>query len=323
VLHGRFEFNGETHRLPDPIDWLHNPSTDVEWHILLHKFYYAAGLGQRWQPAATPAYAQRWAALLDGWMRQVPPGFIAADVTGRRVQNWIYSLHAFVARRRRTKRRWIRPSSAGCWCRCTSRSSSCAPPHAQAQPPHAGAVRHLPGRRGLPEMARAAHWRRFALDETLANMQADLLPDGVHCELSTDYHHLAVRNWLQVRSWPRANGVPVPAAMDAAAAGTRVQPARAPAHGVVPSLSDGDARSYLGLLAQGAALFGREDMRFVATQAPAARRRNVRGPALRGQRLPRRCAAAGARGRLTLRARSTWSSTAARWAKATTATSTA
>ena len=32
--------------------------------------------------------------LIDGWIAQTPPGFIAADVTGRRVQNWIYSLHA-------------------------------------------------------------------------------------------------------------------------------------------------------------------------------------------------------------------------------------
>lgn len=37
LMHGRFEFNGETHSLGDPIDWLHNPSADIEWHILLQK----------------------------------------------------------------------------------------------------------------------------------------------------------------------------------------------------------------------------------------------------------------------------------------------
>ena len=33
VLMGLFELNGETHTLPSPIDWLRNPSADLEWHI--------------------------------------------------------------------------------------------------------------------------------------------------------------------------------------------------------------------------------------------------------------------------------------------------
>jgi uncharacterized heparinase superfamily protein len=95
VLDGRFDLVGQTHRLPDPIDWLRNPSADVEWHIMLHKFYYAVGLGLAYERGGDERYRSRWMALLDGWMRAVPPGFIAADVTGRRVQNWIYSLGSF------------------------------------------------------------------------------------------------------------------------------------------------------------------------------------------------------------------------------------
>ena len=96
LLDHRFGFNGEWHRLPEPMDWLHNPSADIEWHILLHKFYYAPGLGQAWQRSGDVRYVQRWQQLLEGWMASTPVGFIAADVTGRRVQNWIYSLQAFV-----------------------------------------------------------------------------------------------------------------------------------------------------------------------------------------------------------------------------------
>ena len=96
ITAGRFEFNGETHALPEPLAWLHNPSTDIEWHILLHKFYYAAGLGRAYLASGEARYAKRWAQLLDGWMQSTPPGFIAADVTGRRVQNWIYSLHGIL-----------------------------------------------------------------------------------------------------------------------------------------------------------------------------------------------------------------------------------
>jgi hypothetical protein len=81
---------------------------DVEWHILLHKFYYAVGLGLAWQRTATRATCGAWRQLLDGWMRGTPPGFIAADVTGRRVQNWIYSLHYLVLHA--APRRWTAPS---------------------------------------------------------------------------------------------------------------------------------------------------------------------------------------------------------------------
>ena len=269
LMQGRFEFNGETHALADPVDWLTNPSADIEWHILLHKFYYAVGLSRAWQASGDARYVRRWAQLIDGWMRVTPPDFIAADVTGRRVQNWIYSLHGLVMHDRLDGpapldavffRRMLHSIHEQVEYLCD---------HLTPKRNHrtlellaiclAGAV--------FPEFRRAAYWRELALRETLANLQADLLADGVHCELSTDYHHLALRNWLQVRHLAADNGVAVPAAMDLAL--QRALEFSMHVHkpdGVVPSLSDGDARSYLALLLQGAQLFDRGDMRFVATQ---------------------------------------------------------
>ncbi|WP_088278334.1 alginate lyase family protein [Ideonella sp. A 288] len=279
IMQGRFEFNGETHALTDPIDWLTNPSRDVEWHILLHKFYYAAGLSQAWHATGDVAYVRRWAQLIDGWMRVTPVGFIAADVTGRRVQNWIYSLHGMVMNDRPDAQS---PVDAGFFRRMLHSL------HAQVEficanltPKRNHRTLELlaVGLAGVvfPEFRRAAHWREFALAETLVNVRADLMADGVHCELSTDYHHLAVRNWLQVRTLAARNGVPVPLALDEALEQALEfslhvhQPS-----GIAPSFSDGDARSYLPLLRQGAQLFGRDDMLFVATQgreghAPSAR----------------------------------------------------
>ena len=279
LMQGRFEFNGETHALADPLDWLSNPSSDIEWHILLHKFYYAAGLSQAWQASGDARYVRRWAQLIDGWIRVTPPDFIAADVTGRRVQNWIYSLHGLVMHDRPDQ---TAPVEAGFLRRMLHSLHEqveylCA--NLTPKRNHrtlellaiclAGAV--------FPEFQRAAHWRAFALRETLANIQADLLADGVHCELSTDYHHLALRNWMQVRNLAANNGETVPAAMDEAL--ERALEFSLHVHkpdGIVPSFSDGDARSYLPLLLQGAQLFDREDMRFVATRGrqgtPPARR---------------------------------------------------
>lgn len=268
LMAGRFEFNGETHALPDPIDWLRNPSDDVEWHILLHKFYYAAGLGQRYQATGDAACARRWADLIDSWMQQTPVGFIAADVTGRRVQNWIYSTRAFVAH----GVRHVAPVDAGFFRRMLESL------HAQVEFLCANLTPKRNHRTlelyaiflagvAFPEMARAAHWRAFAMEQTLVNMRADLLPDGVHCELSTDYHHLAVRNWLHVRTLAVRHGVPVPGEMDALLehALNFALHVHKP-DGKIPSLSDGDVRSFLPLLAQGAELFRRDDMRWVATQ---------------------------------------------------------
>ena len=268
VMQGRFEFVGQSHTLPDPIDWLHNPSVDVEWHILLHKFYYAAGLGQRWRNTGDEAVARRWASLLDGWMQQVPAGFIAADVTGRRVQNWIYSLQAFVC----TGGALAAPVDPAFFRRLLLSLHEqveylCA--HLTPKRNHRTLELYAIFLAGvaLPEMAQAAHWRRFAMEQTLVNMQQDLLPDGVHCELSSDYHHLAVRNWLHVRTLAARHGVPVPALMDRLL--ERALHFSLHVHqpqGVVPSLSDGDVRGFLPLLDQGAALYGRSDMRWVASQ---------------------------------------------------------
>ncbi|MFO1219226.1 MAG: alginate lyase family protein [Burkholderiaceae bacterium] len=276
LMQGRFEFNHELHTLPDPVDWLANPSADVEWHILLHKFYYAPGLGAAFLQTGDADYARRWMQLIDGWMRSVPPGFIAADVTGRRVQNWIYSLRAFADARAVHPDR-VAPIDAAFLRRMLESLREqveflCT--HLTSKRNHRTLELYAIFLAGvaLPEMARAAHWRAFALAETLANLRADLLADGVHCELSSDYHHLALRNWLHVRRLAARHGVPVPAEMDALlerALGFCLHVHKP--DGVSPSLSDGDARGFLELLAQGAELYGRDDMRWAATRGRAGR----------------------------------------------------
>jgi hypothetical protein len=269
LLEGRFQFNGETHVLPDPIDWLHNPSSDIEWHILLHKFYYAVGLGLAFERSGDARYVRRWVELIEGWMRVTPPGFIAADVTGRRVQNWIYSLHLFVGHAAHDSAASIAPDFHRRLLVSLHEQVEYLCANLTDKRNHrtlellaiflAGVV--------FPEMRLAAHWREFALKETVANLHSDLLPDGVHCELSTDYHHLVLKNALNFRRLATGNGVTVPAAFDAALQSALAfslhvhQPS-----GSVASLSDGDARGYLDLLRQGAEIFGRADLRYVATQ---------------------------------------------------------
>ncbi len=269
LLIGRFEFNAETHRLSDPIAWLHNPSADVEWHILLHKFYYAVGLGLAFERSGDARYIQRWVELIDGWMRATPPGFIAADVTGRRVQNWIYSLHLFVGHAAHDSSAQIPPAFHTRLLHSLHEQVEYLCANLTEKRNHRTLELYAIFLAGVvfPELRRAAHWRAFALEQTVANLDCDLLADGVHCELSTDYHHLVLKNALNFRRLAAMNGVAVPGSFDEALQrGLEFSLQVHKPDGIVPSLSDGDARSYLDLLAQGAELYGRADMLYVATQ---------------------------------------------------------
>ncbi len=266
ILNNRFEFNGESFDMPDSIDWLTNPSRDVEWHILLHKFYYAVGLGLAFDETGDRIYLDKWVALTQSWIEQTPLDFIAVDVTGRRVQNWVYAYYYFVDQ---------------------AKYDSCCPLfHLQLLESIAAQVNFLcanltPARNHrtlelyaiflagvvFPEMKDAKSWVEFSLPEIARNMQTDLLPDGVQCELSTDYHQLVLKNYLCVRRLAKLNAIAVPRNMDERL--VKALEFSMYVHkpdGIVPSLSDGDARSFLDLLMQGHELYGREDMRYVATR---------------------------------------------------------
>ena len=95
VLEHRFSFVGEEYALGAEIDWLRNPSQDLEWHILLHKFYYAPGLARRYSLTGEIQYKDCFENLVRTWISQTPVGYIAADVTARRIQNWIYAWRLF------------------------------------------------------------------------------------------------------------------------------------------------------------------------------------------------------------------------------------
>ncbi len=267
ILQNRFEFNNETYTLKDPIDWLNNPSEDIEWHILMHKFYYAVGLGMAYNQTGYQGYREKWVELTTSWIDTgVPSGYIAGDVTGRRIQNWVYAYFHFVL---------------------IENSNSISPEfnhkfltslHRQTQ----YLVDHLAPARNhrtlelygvflvavvFPEFADSTKWLEFSLDEIVKNMQSDLQEDGVHCEQSTDYHHIVLKNYLCIRRLAAMNQIAVPIVMDVLL--VKALEFAMHAHrpdGIIPSFSDGDSGSFLDLLKQGHDLYGRNDMLYVATQ---------------------------------------------------------
>lgn len=252
IMDGVFAFNGETHALGLELNWLKNPSPDQEWHILLHKFYYGVGLARAYEATEDRAYLDRWVGLTASWLDQhVPADFIAADVTGRRLQNWVYAWSIYV-RSPHMPARFHRDFLTSV--------------HAQTtrllQILHKGRNHRTLELHAIflvavafPEFADAPHWLAFALTQLEANAAADFQADGAHCEQSPHYHCIVLRNFLNVVRLARLNDVTLGEellqtlrrALNFAAWMHRPD-------GAIPALSDADGGAYGTMLRDGAVL---------------------------------------------------------------------
>ncbi len=276
ILLNRFEFNHELHQLTDHFDWASNPSRDIEWLILLHKFYYAVGLGIAYHETKNQRYFEKWMDLTSSWIDTVQLDHLSSDVAGRRIQNWIFAHYYFVTLNS-----------------CVSVSESfylkfLKSIHDQV----AYLIDHLTPARNhrtlelyavflaavvFPEMKQATAWLDFAKEELLKNIQKDILSDGVHCELSTDYHHIVLKNYLNIRQLAAMNQISMPKEID-------IQIKKAlefslfvhKPDGLIPSLSDGDTRSFLELLEKGARFYQSEEMLYVASKGKSGHAPSVR-----------------------------------------------
>ena len=266
ILENRFSFNDECHHLSEDFEWKHNPSSDKEWLILLHKFYYAVGLAEDYAINGNKDYARKWLELTQHFIDTVPLDFLPCDVMGRRVQNWIFAHYYFISQ---TKSLLITPEFYLKFLESL---------HAQ--------VSHLcanltPARNHrtielyaifmtavvFPEFQASEEWLEFSKQELLSNLQNDLLDDGVQCELSTDYHMLVLRNYLGIMTLARLNHIDMPSQMH-----SLIKKALEFAlyihkpDGNIPSLSDGDSRTFLSVLKQGYGLYGDDHLLYAAMQ---------------------------------------------------------
>lgn len=235
---GWFTVHGERLQLGDPVDWSTNPSPDIEWHIVLHKFHHAPALVQQWRNTGETRHVELLAQHLDGWIAAVPPGFIAADVTGRRVRNWVFALAlldgAFgpLAETMEVSLReqvgWLRANL-----------------HAQRNHRTLELFAVFIAGVWLGER----EWTDFAMVELLANAQADFLPDGVHVERSSHYHCIALRNLIEAVDAADDNGLAVPPDLRAIIArANRFAHALHKPDGMIPALSDADTGDYRAML---------------------------------------------------------------------------
>ncbi|MEZ5666129.1 MAG: alginate lyase family protein [Alphaproteobacteria bacterium] len=281
VMENRFDLVGETHAFQGPIDWLANPSADLEWQILLHKFYFSVGLGSAYGRTGERGYLDKWIELTTSWMDRVQPDLLAGRsllnselfvaVTGRRLQNWIYAYTYFVHAPAPVlfadgfHRRFLGSVQAQ-----TEQLIQTVSPARNHRTIELAAI--FLASVTFPELEGARRWLEFSSDALWDNIRDDLLPDGVQCELSTDYHHLVLRNYLSVLRLARMNGITAPRDVD--------ERLRCALHfslhvhkpdGTIPSLSDGDVGDYRALLRQGHELFDDPSWLYGATAGKQGR----------------------------------------------------
>lgn len=242
LLGARFTALGETHAIGTPVDWRNNASSDIEWLIVLNKFYHAPGLVRQWIESRDPAWLDLWKAHVRSWIATMEPGFIAADVTGRRLQNWVYALSL-----------WVDDGS--------DHDPEFAVLVANSLADQADWLwtNLHPSRNHrtleLLALLLVAVWldRRDdasrAISALAQNAVDDFLPDGVHVELSSHYHCLALRNLIDAYDLATANAITVPETLHATiASASRFAAALHKPDGTIPALSDADTGDYREML---------------------------------------------------------------------------
>lgn len=246
VMEGRFSFNNELHTLGSTVDWTSNPSRDIEWQILLHKFYYLVGLARHWRDTQDDAYARRAIDLTSSWIATaLPPGFIAADVDGRRIQNWIYAwsmlVHAPAFSAEDNLDLLERLHADVIW---LSKNL-----HAKRNHRTLELYAVFLWAVAFPEFSASRDLRASALAALTDNALADFKPDGSHCEQSTHYHCIVLRNFVNVVQLARLNRIELdPGLEERLRLATEFAAAVHRPDGEIPALSDADGGSYLDVV---------------------------------------------------------------------------
>ena len=266
IVGGSFPIQGTTVALGVEPDWLSAAlPADREWRLAWSKFYYGLDLAAAAETTRDARYLDAWQRLVGSWIAQVPVDFDSSDVIGRRIQNWVYAWARFAAVFD------VGAGMPGFEARITA--------SLQAQ---LDRLRHrlTPERNhrtlelyalfvaalALPALDSDGSLLRFAIDALYDNLLADVLPDGVHRERSTHYHHVVLRSFVGMRENARRFALTLPRGFDERL--TRACEFALHCHrpdGSIPALSDSDSGTYLDLLATAGGLLGREDFVYVAT----------------------------------------------------------
>jgi Heparinase II/III-like protein/Heparinase II/III N-terminus len=264
VRHGRFTHAGVELHLGRTPDWVNGGLVDdMEWRIEWVKLYEGLDLAHAYALTGEADYLTAWEDLVESFCDQVPVGTDVADVSARRLQNWLYAWRRFAEAPTFTG---LRPGLAQRLAQRIADDAEHLRCNLTAQRNHRTLELYALLIVGLSLPDSDSGLAAFALEQLGENLLTDVWSDGVHRECSTDYHCIALRSYLGAMCNARAAGFDLPhgyvervsLALDFAMHIQRPD-------GMTPSFSDGDTVDFRELLALGAELLDRDDLRWVAT----------------------------------------------------------
>lgn len=267
VCAGEFTHAGITLTLGIKPDWLTSAfPDDAEWRIEWSKFYFGLDLAAAFNDTGDPKFLYTWESLVRTWIEQVPVDIDPSDITGRRIQNWIYAWNGFTAA----------PAFRG----FTDGFAEELLESLAAQVKHLRL--NLTAERNhrtlelyalflaalaLPELDEHGELLKFSIEELHRNLLADIRADGVHREHSTHYHMIALRSFVAARINAQLYGLEFPDGFDQCL--ERACEFALHIHrpdGAIPALSDSDSGSYLDVLKLADTIFSRSDFLYVASK---------------------------------------------------------
>ena len=267
ICAGRFTHAGLTLDLGAKPDWLTSVfPNDAEWRIEWSKFYYGLDLAAAFNETGDPKFLNTWQDLVRSWIEQVPVDVDASDVTGRRIQNWLYAWNRFAAA----------PAFPGFTEAFAHQLVESIAAQVEYLRLNLAAERNhrtlelyalFIAALVLPELDEQGELLAFSMRELHRNLLADVRDDGVHREHSTHYHMIALRSFLGARINAQLFGLAFPDGFDRCL--ERACEFALHVHrpdGVIPALSDSDAGSYQDVLELAATIFSRSDFLYVATK---------------------------------------------------------
>ena len=266
VCAGHFTHGGVSLALGLRPDWLSSDfPADVEWRIEWSKFYYGLDLAAAYNETGDQTFLNAWEQLVLSWIEQVPVDLDQSDVTGRRIQNWIYAWQEFIGA---PSFRGFREGFSGRLFESVAAQVEHLRSHLTAERNHRTLELYalFIAALALPELNTQNDLLAFAIRELHHNLLTDIRIDGVHREHSTHYHMIALRSFIAARVNAQLFTLEFPHDFD-----RRLEQAcefALQAHrpdGAIPALSDSDTGCYLDVLRLAAVIFSRADFLYVAT----------------------------------------------------------
>ncbi|MDF2838121.1 MAG: heparinase, partial [Paenibacillus sp.] len=202
-----------------PIDWLHNPTGDKEFTWGINRFKHLRSLGIAYACTGGEKYAAKAWEHVAGWIATQPcpwglageeatyfqrPGPWRLLETGLRLRQWVYAYHFF-----RDSESWSGSSEVLFLESVKEHARFLSAYPASIEINHS--IMHMIGllSAGLsfPSWEESGAWTRFAVERLEACMREQVLPDGVHAELTPHYHMVSLELFVDCAVMLRKRGL--------------------------------------------------------------------------------------------------------------------